>query len=107
MNWTTVCKQEDLTSGTGLCALHNYEQVAIFYCGRTESLYAISNYDPIGNAYVLSRGLMGSVGEEPVMISPLYKQRYNLETGVCLDDEETKIKTYDVRIENGEVQLAA
>ena len=106
-NWITVCRQEDLSPSTGLCALHQGEQVAIFFCGQTSDLYAVSNYDPIGEANVLSRGLMGSLGDAVVVASPLYKQHFNLRTGECLEDPEHKLKTYPIRLESGEVQLQA
>lgn len=106
-NWNTVCKQADLSPSTGLCALHEGEQVAIFYCGITAEIYAVSNYDPIGDANVLSRGIMGSIGDDVVVASPLYKQHFNLKTGDCLEEPEHKLKTFPVRIEEGEVQLQA
>ncbi|MGZ5026035.1 MAG: nitrite reductase (NAD(P)H) small subunit, partial [Methylobacter sp.] len=34
-----------------------------------------------------------------------YKQHYNLQTGVCLEDESVKIPAYAIRIENGRVQV--
>ncbi|MFL0797805.1 MAG: nitrite reductase small subunit NirD [Cellvibrionaceae bacterium] len=105
--WKTICKKEDLTPNTGLCALLNGEQVAVFYSGKEDSLYAVSNFDPFGKANVLSRGLMGSAGEELFVASPLYKQKFNLKTGKCLDDDSVQLKTYAVRLENGEVQLQA
>lgn len=107
MSWNSVCKKDDLISGTGLCALHNGEQVAIFYSGRTEELFAVSNFDPKGEANVMSRGMIGSAGDVIFVASPLYKERYNLATGECLDNEALSLKTFGIRIENGEVQLAA
>lgn len=104
-NWTTICKQSDLTPNTGLCARLNKEQIAIFYCGRNNELYALSNYDPIGEANVLSRGIMGSIKGDIVVASPLYKQHFNLKTGKCLEEPKHKLKTYPVRLFNGEVQL--
>lgn len=105
--WQTICKKEDLTPETGLCALLNDEQVAVFYSAKAESIFAVSNFDPVGKANVLSRGLMGSQGEAIFVASPLYKQKYNLSTGKCLDDPELSLKTYEIRIENDEVQLKA
>jgi nitrite reductase (NADH) small subunit len=37
--------------------------------------------------------------------SPLYKQRYCLSSGTCLDSDEVKVKVYPVRLENQSVQL--
>ncbi len=106
-NWVTVCGEADLTVNTGVCALHNGEQVAIFCVGAEKSLYAVSNYDPIGEANVLSRGIVGSIGEAVVVASPLYKQHFNLETGKCLENPEHTLKTYAVRLLDGGVQVQA
>ena len=104
-NWKTICKSDDLTPGTGICALHEGEQVAIFLNSKADGLYAVSNYDPIGEANVLSRGIMGSIGDEVVVASPLYKQHFNLATGECLEEPQHVLKTYSIRIDAGEVQL--
>lgn len=104
-NWKTICAETDLTPDTGLCALLDGEQVAVFYSGKNQELYAVSNYDPIGEANVLSRGIMGSIGGDVVVASPLYKQHFNLKTGECLEDPEVVLKVYPVRLESGSVQL--
>lgn len=104
-NWNTICLENDLTPNAGLCALHQGEQVAIFYCTRQQQLFAVSNYDPLGKANVLSRGIMGSVAERTVVASPLYKQQFDLTSGECLQDDNCQIKTYPVRLHEGLVQL--
>ncbi len=104
-NWVTVCNESDLTADTGICALHQGEQVAIFKLALTDELYAVSNFDPFGKANVMSRGIVGSIGESLVVASPLYKQHFDLKTGECLEDESESLKTYQVRIEAGQVQL--
>lgn len=103
--WTNICQFQDLTPNTGICALFEEEQVAIFYCQRTEQLYAVNNVDPIAKASVLSRGIMASLQGEIYVASPLYKQHFNLQTGECLEAPEHTLKTYAVRRENDQVQL--
>ncbi|WP_289030300.1 nitrite reductase small subunit NirD [uncultured Paraglaciecola sp.] len=106
-NWVTVCSDVDLVANSGVCALVEDQQIAIFKIksANYEQIFAVSNWDPIGKANVLYRGLLGSVADCTVIVSPLYKQRYSLETGVCLDDQEVKLKVYPVRIEQNQVQL--
>jgi nitrite reductase (NADH) small subunit len=104
--WISVCKDKDLLPGVGLCALHLGEQVALFKSDVTNEIYAVSNYDPIGEANVLSRGIIGSVGDAVVVASPLYKQHYNLQTGQCLEDETVCLKTYATRIQGDSIELA-
>lgn len=105
--WITVCSESDLTADTGLCALHQGEQVAIFKPALANELYAVSNFDPFGKANVMSRGILGSIGESIVISSPLYKQHFDLKTGECLEDDSESLKTYQVRVEAGKVQLLA
>lgn len=105
-SWITVCAEDALIPGTGVCALVGEEQVAVFKMRTTGDLYAISNYDPIGKANVMSRGMTGSLGEAIVVASPLYKQHFNLATGECLEDPEQKVKTYSVRVEGGNIEVS-
>jgi nitrite reductase (NADH) small subunit len=103
--WVNVCKEEDVVTGTGVCALLDGEQVAIFKTRKDQSIYAIANYDPIGKANVLSRGIVGSVGGEVVISSPLYKQHFSLLSGQCIEDSNVSVKTYPARVESGVIQL--
>lgn len=104
--WLDVCSVDDLQPDSGVCALLDGEQVAIFYIPEpVATVYAVGNYDPFGKANVLSRGLIGDINGQPVIASPLYKQHFNLQTGVCLEDETVKIPIYTIRIENSRVQV--
>jgi nitrite reductase (NADH) small subunit len=102
-NWETICTEQDLAPNVGVCALVGSEQVAIFNCKRTKSLYAISNYDPIGKANILSRGIIGSIDGQLCVASPLYKQHFSLETGICLEQPDIQLKTYPVKLANGKI----
>lgn len=104
--WQVVCRSEDVVPGTGVCALVSGRQVAIFRSTRDQALYALDNFDPIGKANVLSRGIQGSIGDRLVVASPLYKQHFALDTGECLE-EEVAIPVYHVREQNGLIEVAA
>jgi nitrite reductase (NADH) small subunit len=106
-NWNTICSASDLVPNMGICALVAGKQVAVFNCTRTGSLYAVSNYDPIGKANILSRGLIGSIEGKPYVASPLYKQHFNLETGECLEKPMHRIETFAVREQDGQIQVQA
>ncbi len=103
--WVSVCSASELTPDSGLCALIKQQQVAIFHCRRLDEVFAIGNYDPIGRANVLSRGIIGSLGDAVVVASPLYKEHYDLRTGQCLESPEHRVPVYPVRIVNGQIQV--
>ncbi|MFD8813985.1 nitrite reductase small subunit NirD [Streptomyces sp. NPDC059627] len=96
-SWFTVCDLNRLTPGRGVAALlPDGRQVALFR-DRADRLYAIDNRDPFGGAAVLSRGLTGTHQGRPFVASPLLKQRFDLETGECLDDDTVRVTAYEVR----------
>ncbi len=103
MNWLDICSISDLIENAGVCALVKGEQVAIFFVNQ--KTYALSNFDPFGNANVLYRGIVGDIKNQLVVASPLYKQHFVLKTGVCLEDENVILSVYASRIENGFVQI--
>jgi len=105
-SWEAVCDRCDLVVGAGVCVLLGSEQVALFYLPDEERvLYALSNRDPIGKANVLSRGILGDINGHLVVASPLYKQHFNLATGVCLEDESVQIPVYAVRLDGDSVLI--
>ena len=101
-----ICSKTDLIENSGVCALVNGEQVAIFYIpGSEQKVFAIANWDPIGKANVLSRGIIGDLKGKMVVASPLYKQHFDLESGACLEDPDKTVKTYPVSLMNEKVVL--
>lgn len=102
-----ICPLDDIIPGTGVCALINGEQVAIFRPNADDQVFAISNRDPFANSNVLSRGLTVQHQGELWVASPLKKQRFNLTTGVCMEDERFNVKAYNVRVIKNTVEIAA
>lgn len=101
-----ICTKYDLVENSGVCALVNGEQIALFYIPGSEAeVYGVSNWDPIGKANVLSRGIVGDLQGKLVVASPLYKQHFNLVSGECLEDEGYKLKTYSISIDGDNVLL--
>ena len=101
-NWTEVCDINDIHPNTGVCAQIDQKQIAIFRVNNTDEVYAIGNYDPIGKANVLSRGIMAQLGEHLTVASPLYKQHFDLKTGTCLEEDE-KVPAYNTKVEASKV----
>ncbi|MFJ8542088.1 nitrite reductase small subunit NirD [Streptomyces sp. NPDC093586] len=96
-DWFTACDLGALLPGRGVAALlPDGGQVALFR-DRDGGLYAIDNRDPFTGAAVLSRGLTGTHRGRPFVASPLLKQRFDLTTGQCLDDETVRVAAYEVK----------
>ncbi len=104
--WTTICPLDRILPNTGVCALVNGQQVAVFRVGEEANIYAIDNYDPFSKAYVLSRGIVGDRRGTPKVASPIYKQNFSLLTGECLDDSTVKLQTFPVRVIDGQVMVS-
>jgi len=100
-----ICSVSDLQADSGVCALVDNTQVAIFYLVDDNVVYAINNYDPFGKVHVLSRGLIGDIKGEPMVASPLYKQHFNLKTGQCLEDETVQVPAYGARMNGDRVEV--
>jgi nitrite reductase (NADH) small subunit len=100
--WQLVCALDDIWPNMGVCALVEDRQVAIFRM-QDDLLYAIDNYDPQSDANVLSRGIIGDLGGEHVVASPIYKHHYQLRTGICVEDADICLRTYPVELRDGAV----
>lgn len=97
-NYEYVCTTDDLVKNSGVAALVNGTQVALFYIN--DEVYAMNNYDPIGKANVMSRGMIGDLKGELMVAAPLQKQHYSLKTGQCLDVEGVSIPVYQTKVED-------
>lgn len=102
--WTPVCAADAILPDTGVCARVEGAHVAVFRVGA-DRFFAIDNVDPKSGASVLSRGLVGSLGERIVVASPLYKQHIDLRTGECVESPELSVHAHPLRIEAGVVQV--
>ena len=94
--WKFICGLEEIIPDSGVCALIDDRQIAIFRVG--EEIFAVDNYDPASGANVMSRGIVGDVQGELVVASPVYKQHYSLMTGRCLEDPDKYLKVYPARV---------
>jgi len=99
--WRRVCSISALPEQAGRSAWLDGRSLALFRLG--ERVYALDDLDPLAGVTVLSRGLVGDCGGEPVVASPLYKQRYALMNGRCLDDPSLSVACWPVRLDGGEV----
>jgi len=104
--WVELCTVIDLIPESGVCALHRGEQIALFFLPEEDQkVFALGNYDPLGKAFVLSRGVVGDLNGQLVVASPLYKQHFDLRTGSCLEDAEASVPVYRVRLNGSKVEI--
>ncbi len=102
VRWLYACRRSDIVANTGAAALVGGRQVALFrlldpHTGE-EHIHALDNIDPFSGAAVLARGLLGDASGEPYVASPMYKQRFALRDGRCLDDTGVAVQVHLVRV---------
>ncbi|MBI3811530.1 MAG: nitrite reductase small subunit NirD [Nitrospirae bacterium] len=97
--YVTVAKPGDLAPGDGCVVEVNGNEVALFNINGT--YYAIDNMcahqgGPLGEGLV----------EGENVICPWHSWRYNVKTGICAANPSVQVKTYSVKVENGQVKIA-
>ena len=102
--WQDVCGLDALTVERGAAALVDGRPVALFRLDDDEVL-AVDDVDPFWGVSVLSRGLVGCIGGRDTVASPLLKQRFDLRTGVCLDDPAVNVSVWPVQVVRGRVAV--
>ncbi|MGV0605779.1 nitrite reductase small subunit NirD [Mycolicibacterium sp. XJ1904] len=96
--WTTACRYDFLIPNRGVgVLLADGSQAALFRLDDG-SLHAVGNIDPFSGAAVMSRGLVGDRGGRPTVQSPIKKQAFALDDGVCLDDPQFSLPVYPTRL---------
>lgn len=93
--WQQICPVDALEPERGRAALVGTTQVALFLL-HDGAIYAVSNHDPYSGAHVMSRGIVGTRGGVPTVASPMYKQVFDLRTGICLDTQGKDARVLDV-----------
>ena len=103
--WVPVCSITQVPVDRGVAALLGAEQIALFRLSGEDGVHVIGNIDPFSGIGCLSRGLIGDVAGEPMVVSPLHKQRFSLRTGACLDAPSTSVARYEARVADGTVEV--
>jgi nitrite reductase (NADH) small subunit len=106
ITWYPACNVADVPANGGVCVKYNDQQIALFHFTRTNQWFATQNECPHRSQMALSRGMIGTTGEEPKVACPFHKKTFSLKTGECLSGDECAIKTYDVKVEDGKVFIA-
>jgi len=102
--WASVCDLAQLEPLWAEAALVDGEQLALVRM-PSGTVHAVSNQDPATGSFVMCRGIVGSHGDSDTLTSPLHKQVYDLATGECFTNPDFVLRTFEVRVEAGRVQV--
>jgi NAD(P)H-dependent nitrite reductase small subunit len=105
VRWNRVCLLEDILPDAGVCVDLSDRQIAVFRVD--DAVFALDNLDPASGAQVLSRGIVGDLGGQLVVASPIFKHHYVLNTGRCLEEPQHCVRTYPASIIDGQVWVLA
>ncbi|MDZ5601821.1 nitrite reductase small subunit NirD [Pseudomonas sp. RP23018S] len=111
--WQRVCSRQDLVAHSGVVAVLDGAQIALFYVPGEhgehgdDRVYALQNRDPRSGANVIGRGLIGSLSGRLVVAAPLYKQHFGLEDGVCVEQPQERLRVWAARLQGNDVQVRA
>jgi nitrite reductase (NADH) small subunit len=103
--WYKAAAITEFPSNGGRAILYQGLQIAIFNFSRRDQWYATQNLCPHKNQMILSRGMIGSDGEEPKVACPFHKNTFSLKSGKPLNNDHCDLATYPVKIENGYVYV--
>ncbi len=106
-DWQPLCALNDLVANSGVVARCGDHQVALFYlpAENGQQVFAIGNRDPKSGANVIGRGIVGQLGGDLVIASPLYKQHFRLSDGSCLEYPEQQLPVWPVRLRGERVEI--
>ncbi|MCA9267397.1 MAG: nitrite reductase small subunit NirD, partial [Planctomycetales bacterium] len=104
-HWVNVGRATDFPADGGAAIKYGDVQIAVYNFASRGEWYACQNMCPHMNAFVLSRGIVGTAGDEPKVACPLHKRTFSLKTGQGLADESYSVKVFPVRVEDGDVYL--
>ncbi|MEO5581127.1 MAG: nitrite reductase small subunit NirD [Saprospiraceae bacterium] len=105
LTWILACDVNEVPENGGVCVKYFDEQIALFHFTRRGEWYATQNQCPHRKQMALSRGMIGSLGDEPKVACPFHKKTFSLKTGECISGDECSIKTYEVKVEGDLVYI--
>ena len=101
--WIDVGTIDDFPCDGGLAVKYGEAQIAVFRARTGNEWYACQNMCPHKRAFVLSRGIIGSQGDEPKVACPLHKKTFSLRTGKSLSGEPYQVNVFPVKVEGERV----
>ena len=103
--WFKAARVTDFPENGGACIRYQNQQIAVFNFSRRSEWYACQNLCPHKKQMILSRGMIGSAGDEPKVACPFHKRTFSLRSGECLNAAEQTISVYPVKVEGGFVYI--
>lgn len=103
--WIDVCDARELIKGSGIAVRLGDTALAVFLDPDGE-IHAVEHVDPASGAEVIAWGILGERDGDWYVASPLYKQKYRLRDGRCIDGEAPDLSCRVARVANGRVQVS-
>ena len=103
IKWFYACSVDDIPENGGACIKYQEKQIAVFHFTRRGEWYATQNECPHRQQMALSRGMIGTEGEEPKVACPFHKKTFSLRSGKCISGDECSIHTYPVKVDGNSV----
>lgn len=103
--WHPACAVANFPENGGLCINYEGLQIAVFNFSRRGEWYATQNLCPHKKQMILSRGMIGSEGDEAKVACPFHKKTFSLQTGKNLNGDACDLATYPVKVENETVYV--
>jgi nitrite reductase (NADH) large subunit len=102
-SWVKVGRVEDFPVDGGMAIRHGNAQIAVYNFSSRGEWYATQNMCPHMRDMVLARGMLGDQKGMPKVACPQHKKTFSLKTGECLSGDPLRIRTFPIRVEEGEV----
>ena len=103
--WFKAAPATSFPSNGGACVRYKNLQIAVFNFSTRKEWYACQNLCPHKQQMVLSRGIIGSLGEQPKVACPFHKRTFSLRNGECLNGAEESIAVFPVKVFDGFVYI--
>ncbi len=105
-DWQQVCDLDSLEFERGVTALVHGPALALFRA-PDGTVHALGNHDPFDRSSSIAKGIMGLRQGIRFVAPPTHKQRFNVETGQCLDDPQVWLPVYEVTVTEGKVYVGS
>ena len=103
--WFKAAPVSHFPENAGACVRYKEMQIAVFNFSRRQEWYACQNLWPHKKQMILSRGLIGTAGDEPKVACPFHKNSFSLRDGVCLNGDQETIAVFPVKVIDGFVYI--